>query len=1422
MSATHLRTRATSLLHRLPGQRILRRCAPDLAVAVVLLALPLALFAPVTLGARTIVPYDALLTDPVYRPAIEARGVARPQNGLVADLVFQNLVWKSYLVDRVRAGRVPLWNPELAGGMPFLAAGQHSALYPLTLLFLALPPDRAFGWNAVLNLWLAGLSMFVLGRTLRLGRFPSAWMGAAWSLSPLFVANAVFPMIQAGMTWLPLILAGILAVTEAVAAKGRARAAGRQSAGRQDFDQSDALPAPTPWLPRGRAVAWLIAIGVATALSALAGHPEILLYNALVAAAFASFRTALVWRVAGPRAALPPALWLAGAAVAGGLIAAVQLAPLAELASTNWRQGSETYATIAGYAYGLRQAVTFLVPDFYGNPAHHVAPGFAGGAPVALAGDAMWGTDYGTKNYVEAAGYAGVLVLVLAAIGLVAGRRRRMVWFLAALAVVSLTFAFGLPTYRLLFALPGFSQLHTPFRWVYPLNLALVVLAGLGLDRLVRRPPAPRAASWVGGGALAGGATLGLTLALAWFSPRAWTGLVERLFLRLPPVEAGGGSRTALEVALGRFPDAAALAAYEYWNLMHLAVFLILAGVTVLLLVRRPAEDRSRHWIPVLAGAVVVFDLGTIGFGFNPAVDRALDPERAENRPPAVAFLRDAAGAKWGRAVGFGPDRVLWPNSAMRAGIPDLRAYDSILPWWTVEVLDAIESQGLHTPGGPLTYNRIGNLTRPEALAHPALAMLGGRYIVSRDPLDGAALGLRQVFNDGQVRVYENERAMARAWVVHEVKVIARDRTALLAELGRFDPATTALLEETPNLDIWAHLPPGRDVNAPINVRRDSVDPNAIEVDVPGTPAGGLLVLSDAWFPGWRAEVEVAGPEGPQTRVVPVYRANGMLRAVPVPPGRSTVRLTYFPLSVKAGLYGSFLGAILLVLAAAYALWGRFVRVDAGDEVGRIAVNTAGPVAANLLNKVILLAFSMLMYRVLGPEDTGAYTTAITIIGFADIITNFGLNLLATREVARAPEAAPRYLTGTIALRLVLWVLAVPALAGYVTLANRSDRPLSPETVWAIALFAVGLVPSNLCAAISSLFQARERMVLPAGVSIVSTLVSVSAGALALLAGYGFVGLAAVSIVTNVVTLAILAGLARREGIRAARSVPPAFVWGMVGVSLPLMLNHLLQSIFFKIDILLLRQLLREGETVVGWYSTAYKWIDALLILPAFFTMALFPMMSRRAMGDREGLARAWAMGQRWLVSLALPVAVATTFLADGLVTLLAGAEFVPEGSTALRVMIWFLPLSFANGLTQYVLVAVNRQRWITVGFVAAVLFNLAANWLVIPGHTFGPLTIPAYTYVGAAVVTILSEAVLRVPFGRGLADLGAPPLVVILWRPAIAAAAMTGLIGGLDALGVPALASVAAGVPVYVGLLVALGGVTGEDRAILARVWPS
>ncbi|HEM47334.1 MAG TPA: hypothetical protein ENO23_09865, partial [Alphaproteobacteria bacterium] len=166
----------------------LSRWLPDAGALFILLLLPLVLFWPVAAGSRTLLPADNLYQWEPYRAFAPDLGVdLPPHNELLSDLVLENLVWKEFIVESLRAGQIPMWNPHLFGGVPFLAAGQHSALYPLSAVFYALPLARAYGIFTVLQLWLAGVSMYTLARVLRLGRWGALVAGITYQLSAFFV-----------------------------------------------------------------------------------------------------------------------------------------------------------------------------------------------------------------------------------------------------------------------------------------------------------------------------------------------------------------------------------------------------------------------------------------------------------------------------------------------------------------------------------------------------------------------------------------------------------------------------------------------------------------------------------------------------------------------------------------------------------------------------------------------------------------------------------------------------------------------------------------------------------------------------------------------------------------------------------------------------------------------------------------------------------------------------------------------------------------------------------------------------------------------------------------------------------------------------------------------------------------------------------
>ena len=539
-------------------------------------------------------------------------------------------------------------------------------------------------------------------------------------------------------------------------------------------------------------------------------------------------------------------------------------------------------------------------------------------------------------------------------------------------------------------------------------------------------------------------------------------------------------------------------------------------------------------------------------------------------------------------------------------------------------------------------------------------------------------------------------------------------------------------------------------------------------IDV-STDAASWLIVSESYFDGWRAFIRPQG-SGEETEVqanVELVQSN--FQGVVLPePGTWTVRLVYNPQSFQIGLFASFISATVLMLGLGIWLWQLFVgAAHAGTSTaGRVARNSLAPILLNLFNRGIDMAFALVMLRVLGPAGSGIYQYAVVIFGWFDIFTNFGLNLFLTRAVARDRGQARRYLFNTSALRLLLAIAGIPLLLGFLGL-RQSDtaNPLPAEALVAIGLLYVGLLPNSLSTGLSALFYAFERAEIPAAIATVATISKTVFGLLVLVGGYGVGGLAAVSIITNLITLAIMLYYSRSmfaQQPEAPARLEPRLIGSMVAQSWPLMLNHFLASIFFQIDVIIIEAI--HGARMVGQYGVAYKWVLALNVIPSFLTQALLPVMSRQAHEDPVGLKHNYTIAIRVLYSIALPTAVFFTAAATVLTGVLGGAEYLPDGAIALQLMIWSIPIGWMNSLTQYVLIALDLQRKITWAFLAGVSFNLVTNFVFIP----------TYGYRAAALTTIASEAVLFVAFAILLARaVGSIGWFGLLWRPTAAGAAM-------------------------------------------------
>jgi O-antigen/teichoic acid export membrane protein len=178
---------------------------------------------------------------------------------------------------------------------------------------------------------------------------------------------------------------------------------------------------------------------------------------------------------------------------------------------------------------------------------------------------------------------------------------------------------------------------------------------------------------------------------------------------------------------------------------------------------------------------------------------------------------------------------------------------------------------------------------------------------------------------------------------------------------------------------------------------------------------------------------------------------------------------------------------------------------------------------------------------------------------------------------------------------------------------------------------------------------------------------------------------------------------------------------------------------------------------------------------------------------------------------VSLPIAVFVTF-ASTTDSILGGAAYLPDSATALSIMIWSVPIGFVNSVTQYALIAVNQQRFLTRAFVIGVVFAGVANLALVP----------RYGYVAAAAILIPAELSLFIPFSWAVRRyVTRMPWFSLLWRPVVAAALDAVVVWGLDRAGMPAIVTWIAGFLAYLAMLLILRAFQGEEFDVIKARLP-
>ena len=277
--------------------------------------------------------------------------------------------------------------------------------------------------------------------------------------------------------------------------------------------------------------------------------------------------------------------------------------------------------------------------------------------------------------------------------------------------------------------------------------------------------------------------------------------------------------------------------------------------------------------------------------------------------------LYPLGGAQPGFSIAACPNRIQFDSQPFRViggdvfpanmgaayGIAQIESYDLPVYEWNANVYNAQGGKGAD-------YRQQWN---PD---WPLINWLNIRYIFSSSPVISSKFRLLEQHSG--YWLYENLEALPRAYMVYQYDVIPDAQEALQTMVhGTFDFRRRAILSAEPSGEVPL-TQSGGSKNPENQVEFIEYTPDRVQIHVT-SEAPGLLVMSDTFYPGWKASVD--------EKAVPILRANAAYRSLAMPAGSHEILLTYEPISFKVGSVLSLL-SLLIVFVLLFQAWSKRVK----------------------------------------------------------------------------------------------------------------------------------------------------------------------------------------------------------------------------------------------------------------------------------------------------------------------------------------------------------------------------------------------------------------------------------------------------------------------------------------------------------------
>ncbi len=820
-----------------------------------------------------------------------------------------------FWVESLKNGDFPFWNPYQFSGQPFFANPQNAILYPLNGLFFLLPFDMAFNTVILLHFFLGGLFTYLFLKDLKVNSTGALISGLIFMLSGYLLSVHSLLTILLSSAWTPLIMMFF-----------------RRAIHGQGFKNE-------------------ILTAILITISFLGGGIEIVYGNFFVLFIMVIFSPFPYANVLGQKcfyldchSGLDPessiskldSRWslprtsirggndglgtksvgdkprrykfLVGVSVYWGrlrslfivsvlflFLSAVQLFPFVELFHHSIRGNGISYPEATTWSFAPKDILLFFLPDAYG---------------YFLDMKKYWTVQCWFKTL-----YTGGLPFILSLIFFLVPSSRllspgakdevkgfvkeRKLFLVLTLFSIFLSLGYCNPLYPFVFKyVPFFNGIRYPVKFLYIFILVLSMTAGLGFQRLVefsKESGDKRIKSFFTIFSLI--CVLVLLLLLLGHKE------IEH-FLKLKEID---------------FPQFNHLSV----NLFHAKRFFFYLAL-FFLLIRIGVEVKWKRWTKILLIFFLTADLfGNMGF---------FGKEKTSDFFQKTKILKTISSDKGSFRV-FSTAKTISQDTTVLLGnptflnvlkekhIPSMNLLYQLHDIWGTDVIRVKRTNDLYmlfTVAPSISTTHLIDLYGVKYITSVTLLDEGRKFELIYANLEGLQGKREDLLKENTIKLYKNRSPLPRAWLIKDYKVM--DSGAMLSRMTSrdFRPGREVLLEEDPK---WTNPPSppftkgglgGLNVGEPSvpacgrqglpqKVEFISESNNRLALQV-GVAENSLLVLSDTYYPGWKAFVD-----GKETKI---YRADYAFRAIPLNAGTHQVEFVYDPISFKLGAGVTLLGIL--------------------------------------------------------------------------------------------------------------------------------------------------------------------------------------------------------------------------------------------------------------------------------------------------------------------------------------------------------------------------------------------------------------------------------------------------------------------------------------------------------------------------------